>query len=140
METEIKNKFGKLNVIRVNTTVEDKKLIDVSLDVTNGGDEFDDGYSQQALILNQYGGRKPWLEGVFTLLVELSTQRLSLSKKSYESKLTEQDINIDIAHFVKSLGMTMGYFINSTSWREQELKDFDRQELKNRLQRLISQL
>lgn len=138
METQ--TKFGKLNVIRLNTKVESGKLIEATLDEINYGDEFDDGYAQNALILNQYSGRKPWVEGVFTLLTELTTQRLSLSKKSYDSTLTEQGIDLDIAHFVKQLGMTCGYFINSTSWREQELKDFDRMELKNRLQRLINQL
>ena len=140
METETKI-FGKLNVISVEQTVVDKKLTEIKLDQTNSKDEFnDDNWSTHALILNQKSNRKAWLEGITAQFVELSTQRLSHSKKEYGSNLTEQDIDLNISYFVKSLGMMLGYFINSSSWADQELKDYDRAELKNRLQKLIMHL
>jgi len=139
METETITKFGKLNCIKAQPIFEGNDMKTLDVWDTNSKDEFISD-AQQVLMLNQKGNRRVWLEAVFTVLTELTTQNISLTKKSYDSKLTEQDLNIDIVYFLKTFGTMTGYFINSTSWREQELKDFDREELKNRLQRLISQL
>lgn len=38
---------------------------------------------------------------------------------------------------LKTLGRFTGYFINSTCWRKQQLEDYDKMELIQRLERVV---
>lgn len=68
-------------------------------------------------------------------------QNLSKNKKEYDSKLSEQGINIeDFVHLLNSLGRFTGMLINSSSWRDQELHDYDKMELRSRLEKLMYHL
>lgn len=78
------------------------------------------------------------LEGAVNFLVEATTQRLlSMNKKGIDNHLNEQGINLEFVHMLHSFGMFAGYFINSTSWEDQKLHDFDKAELRNRLQKVM---
>lgn len=77
-------------------------------------------------------------EGSVNFLVEATTQSLlSKNKKDYKDNLNEQGINIEFVHMLNRLGMFAGYFINSTSWETQQLQDFDKDELKKRLETVL---
>lgn len=62
---------------------------------------------------------------------------LSNDKPTRDSKVTNDGIGIQIKDALKQLGNFMGYFVNSSSWHEQELKNYDKYELINRLQKVI---
>jgi len=68
-------------------------------------------------------------------------QNLSKNKKDYDSILSEQGINIeDFVHLLNSLGRFTGMLINSSSWRDQQLHDYDKMELTERLNKLLTHL
>ena len=67
-------------------------------------------------------------------------QRTSVNKESYNSKLSTDGINMDFVFMLRELANFTGYFINTTSWKDQQMHEFDRQELKSRLQKVIKLL
>lgn len=91
------------------------------------------------LFLEGSPSRKKYLEAAFNVVTELCTQSLNLDNKD-QTGLSEQGINLNIAYFLKTFGMFAGYFINSTSWEEQTMHEFDRAEFKSRLYKLIIML
>lgn len=76
----------------------------------------------------------------FSSTVSGSGGGLSRNEKEYNSPLNEQDINLKFVNFLQNFGSAMQYFLNSTSWREQELQDFDRFELISRFEKAIREL
>lgn len=78
-------------------------------------------------------------EAAVNLFVEI-TQSLTNNKDFKTTELNSQGINLKFVGMLKSLGMFIGYFVNSTSWNDQKLHDFDIQELINRLERVKQQI
>lgn len=93
--------------------------------------------SYRSLLMENYptsSYNKRLIEGSIDLFV-VAANGLRKNKK-FDSELTEQDVNINFVHTLQSLSNLMGYFLNSTSWKDQELKDFDKQEIVNRLEKV----
>lgn len=82
-------------------------------------------------------GLKRTLEGLIEALVTVG-QTMSLSKREYESPMTQNDLHVGFAYTMRALSSFLGYMLNSTSWQQQEIKDFDRDEFAKRLQYIQS--
>lgn len=61
-------------------------------------------------------------------------------KPNKEKTLENLGISEQMLFHLKSLGNYIGYFINSTSWDFQEIKNFDVSEFKKRLERCLSEI
>lgn len=80
-------------------------------------------------------GMKRKLEGFMELLTIMG-HALSNHKPEYGSPITDNKMHIQIAHTMKGVANFLGYLLNSTSWKDQEIKDFDRDELIDRLSKI----
>ncbi len=98
-------------------------------------EELDSDSWYNVLCISHNSTYKDRLEASMNLLVDM-VGSLSNNKKSYESELNEQGIDLEFVPVLKQLSNFLGYFINSTSWQEQDFKDFDMREFKTRLDRL----
>jgi len=80
-------------------------------------------------------GMKRKLEG-FMELMTIMGHALSNNKPEYGSPMTENKLHIQLAHVMKGVANFLGYLENSTSWKDQEIKEYDRQELIDRLSKI----
>lgn len=101
----------------------------------SANEELDNDSYYNVLCISHNSKYKDRLDASMNLLVDM-VGSLSNNKKSYESELNEQGINLEFVPVLKQLSNLLGYFINSTSWHEQNLQDFDIREFKTRLDQL----
>lgn len=114
---------------------EGNKSIKIESDSAEAGTQY-----QCVLIKRDDNYMKRLLTGQLELTAQVC-QNLSKNKKDYNSKLSEQNINIeDFVHLLNTLGRFTGMLINSSSWRDQELHDYDKIELRTRLEKLLYHL
>lgn len=78
---------------------------------------------------------KRTLEGLMEALTAVG-HGLSMSKPKYEEPITENGLHLQFAHMMREMANLMGYTLNCTSWKDQEMKVYDRDEFIVRLKRL----
>jgi len=78
---------------------------------------------------------KRTLEGLMEALTVVG-HGLSMSKPKYEVPITENGLHLQFAHLMREMSNLLGYMGNSSSWKDQEMKVFDRDEFVTRLKRL----
>lgn len=63
-------------------------------------------------------------------------QSLSLTMKDYNGNITKDEMLDKFTYSFKSLSDYVGYFLNCTSWHDQKLHSFDKDELNKRIERI----
>lgn len=67
-------------------------------------------------------------------------ERISVNAKEYGGTANEDNISLEAAYFLKDLSRFLGYMNNCQSFYSEKIEDFDKEELKKRLQKLINTL
>lgn len=65
--------------------------------------------------------------------IEKQADNASVTRKRYSDPVTESGIHEDIVIFFREIGDLLQYIVNSTSWEKNELKEYDKIELRQRL-------
>lgn len=104
-------------------------------------DVFKEGKEYQLLVLERGDGyMKRLAECALSIEALVFQGPLSKNRPNYNSPLTQDGLNIEIVHLLNSLGRFTGMLVNSSSWRDQELHDYDKMELRSRLEKLMQHL
>lgn len=65
--------------------------------------------------------------------IEKQADNASVTRKRYSDPVTESGIHEDMVIFFREIGDLLQYIVNSTSWEKNELKEYDKIELRQRL-------
>jgi hypothetical protein len=95
------------------------------------------GMYQILPIIHGFEYKKRLVESSLNLSSLCFQNSLSKNRPDYNSQITSDGLNIEMVHLLNEIGRFCGYLVNSTSWQDQKLKDFDKFELKDRLQKII---
>ena len=139
-EKELPYKFGYVRTYESAKAIDDSETCRFTFD----SDQLVKGEYYNVFLFNEkHGSNRPkrLVEASINLFVEATTQSLlSKSKKDYNSNLSENEIDLNFVHALREAGMLLGYLINSTSWSDQKLHDFDKFELINRVDKIKNHL
>lgn len=81
------------------------------------------------------------LEALMDIMTDvLSNVSMNPDPNDSNSGLNTQGLPMDFSRMLKSLGSALGYFRNSTSYRDRTLYKYDKNELINRINLAISQI
>ena len=123
----------KYEFIQMKGSFKDKENLN-KLELWGHVEEKEVGKVFNVLLLDNSSKMRDRTETIASLLAEIM-QLTTLNKAgSKGDKLTVEGIQIEQAQMLRMLGRFLGYFFGSTSWRENELQDYDKYELLNRLE------
>lgn len=61
---------------------------------------------------------------------------LDINKKEYNSNINKEGVNLKMVEMLRTLGNFIGYLSGCNSWDNKELRDYDKLELSDRLEKL----
>jgi hypothetical protein len=98
------------------------------------GNEVPDEY-WHCLLLPQKCNRKERMEAIGSLFGEMMIGE-SLRRPVYGKDTTENNIPIEFAQTLRSIGRLVGYMVNCHSWYTGEMMEFDKMEILKRIKNI----